>query len=398
MEAVACVWIAHFAVRVELLRRPALDGVAVVLQTPVGERPLVADCSPEAAATGVRAGMAVREVLALCPQATVLPSDPVHYARTFERIIVDLQRLAPAVESAEPGCAFLDLSGLEALYGSLEGLVVALGRALLPGLRPRLGFGSGKFVARVAAERARAGGYLRVPGEHTAGFLKPLPVRLLPVSTEMLRRLDLFGIRTLGGLIALPRHAVQAQFGAAGAQAWDLASGKDGEHIRGRHWEEVIRETLSFPAPATSLEAFFEGIRLLVGRALRRRELGDRTVRQVRLRARLEDGQSWERTLTLREPTADLARLRYAIVARLGDLELPGPVDELALEFLAYGSEFGRQSQLFGSVNAERTQQLEAELRQLGVRLGRPPVARIVEVEPWSRLPERRHALIDYDP
>jgi len=37
-------------------------------------------------------------------------------------------------------------------------------------------------------------------------------------------------------------------------------------------------------------------------------------------------------------------------------------------------------------------------VRQLKARYGRSPVAQVVEVEPWSRIPERRHALIDYDP
>jgi hypothetical protein len=32
------------------------------------------------------------------------------------------------------------------------------------------------------------------------------------------------------------------------------------------------------------------------------------------------------------------------------------------------------------------------------VRFGHSPVAQVVGVEPWSRLPERRYALMDYDP
>jgi len=37
-------------------------------------------------------------------------------------------------------------------------------------------------------------------------------------------------------------------------------------------------------------------------------------------------------------------------------------------------------------------------VRQLKVRFGRSPMTQVVEVEPWSRLPERRFALMDYDP
>jgi DNA polymerase-4/protein ImuB len=31
-------------------------------------------------------------------------------------------------------------------------------------------------------------------------------------------------------------------------------------------------------------------------------------------------------------------------------------------------------------------------------RYGPSPLFRIVEVEPWSRIPERRHALVSFDP
>ena len=37
-------------------------------------------------------------------------------------------------------------------------------------------------------------------------------------------------------------------------------------------------------------------------------------------------------------------------------------------------------------------------VRHLKVRYGQSPLARVVAVEPWSRIPERRLALMDYDP
>ena len=43
------------------------------------------------------------------------------------------------------------------------------------------------------------------------------------------------------------------------------------------------------------------------------------------------------------------------------------------------------------------TNVLEAA-RQLKQRYGESPLAYVVEVEPWSRIPERRFALISYDP
>jgi DNA polymerase-4/protein ImuB len=57
----------------------------------------------------------------------------------------------------------------------------------------------------------------------------------------------------------------------------------------------------------------------------------------------------------------------------------------------------GKQASFFAEKRRHRTQ-LEEALRQLKARFGQSPVYHVVEVEPWSRIPERRLALIDYDP
>jgi len=59
--------------------------------------------------------------------------------------------------------------------------------------------------------------------------------------------------------------------------------------------------------------------------------------------------------------------------------------------------ETGKQEGLFVAKGRRRAQ-LEEALRQLKARFGQSPVYHVVEVEPWSRIPERRLALIDYDP
>jgi len=78
-------------------------------------------------------------------------------------------------------------------------------------------------------------------------------------------------------------------------------------------------------------------------------------------------------------------------------LRLAAPVEELAIELTGITEERGRQSTLFAE-KAGLRRQLGETVQQLRARWGRPFVSRVVEVEPWSRLPERRHALIDYEP
>src|SRR5688500_4120016 len=73
---VACVYVPHFALRMALLERPGLDGVPLVLTSPPSNRAVVADCTQEAIEQGIKPGMPLREVTALCPEAVFIQPNP----------------------------------------------------------------------------------------------------------------------------------------------------------------------------------------------------------------------------------------------------------------------------------------------------------------------------------
>src|ERR1700682_5130855 len=139
-------------------------------------------------------------------------------ARGLGTVLAEVQRVSPAVERGEDGYLFLDLRGLQAMYGELSRLEEAIRDAVPPLLRPRLGLGSGKFAAAVAARIASPGEARTVPASETEAFLAPLSVNhLLMLDPDVLQRLELLGLRTIGDLAELPFGAVQAEFAPPGA-------------------------------------------------------------------------------------------------------------------------------------------------------------------------------------
>ena len=74
-----------------------------------------------------------------------------------------------------------------------------------------------------------------------------------------------------------------------------------------------------------------------------------------------------------------------------------GPITELELELSGLTAESGKQAGLFID-HTRRREQLDDMVRHLKVRFGQSPLAQVVEVEPWSRIPERRYGLMEYDP
>jgi len=394
---IACVLIPHFPAAVERRRDPALCGRPLVIGETPDQRKAVLDCSPEAEVQGVRAGMPLRQALAVCREAVFLPPHPSRYSDVFDSMLGVLEGFSPEVEQAALGRVYLNAGGLARHYeGELD-----LGERIIrllkesSGLVAGVGIAEGKFVAWTAAVTSEPGQVCTVPEGKEAEFLQPLDVSLLPASADTLRRLDLYGLRTMGDLASLSPGPLQAQFGGEGMRLWELARGVDSEPLRPRRREEVMSETLRFPTAAVSVEALVVACRRLLMRLHWR--LRGRAARRLRLRAALWGGRSWEKTLIFHEAVTGWERMLFIVRSVLANAALPAPVEELTIELSGITEERGRQSTLFAE-KAGLRRQLGETVRQLRARWGRPLVSRVVEVEPWSRLPERRHALIDYEP
>jgi nucleotidyltransferase/DNA polymerase involved in DNA repair len=394
--SIGCLLVPSLALASELSDRPELAGRAVALADERGLR--VAEATREARDRGVRAGMTLREAVAYAPALVVLEPHPARVARASDALLEAASSVSPLIEDAAPGEVYLDLAGLEGLYSSPDDLERALLAAVPSGLGARAAIAEERFTAYAAARSTRAGTTVRIARGESAAFLAPCPAGWLPLDRDTLERLQLLGIETAGAFAALPRHAVEAQFGRAGGRAWLAASGEDPAPVRPRPFarERVIEQSQAQP-PLVSKESLLLGAQQLLRRALRHPRCARRFVRLVRLRATTEDDRLWTRTHVLREPTGDRDRLWLVIRPVLEQADLPGPIAELELELGGLTAESGRQSGLFID-HTRRREQLDEMVRHLKVRFGQSPVAQVVEVEPWSRVPERRYGLMDYDP
>jgi hypothetical protein len=99
--------------------------------------------------------------------------------------------------------------------------------------------------------------------------------------------------------------------------------------------------------------------------------------------------------VTLREPTAEPARLRAALVPKLA--ELPAPALELRLTVLALAESAGTQEELVRPRGSRLRDLLGEGLRQARAAAGIEAVCTVVEVAPWSRIPEARALLVPRD-
>jgi hypothetical protein len=120
-------------------------------------------------------------------------------------------------------------------------------------------------------------------------------------------------------------------------------------------------------------------------------------VRKAIVRAGLDGGGSWELPVAFREAISDPRDAWFAIKNAIARHPPERPVEELEVELTGLSSESGKQAAMFDS-RGKLWRQVEEAVRQLGVQdeaQDRAPIGKIIPIEPWSRIPERRAALAD---
>ncbi len=392
-SVIVCVLVPRFALRVAAALGGALPSEPAALGPEPGGPPAVGECNAAAATFGVAAGMRVGEALARCPRLQLVTADPGAVADAAEALLARLEELGAAVEPLAPGRAVFCADGLVRLHGGVARLLVAASARLGPG--GRTGAGPGRFIAQAAALRARPGASHQVEPGAAASFLAPMPVARLPLDPATADTLHALGIRTAGELAALPLPAVADRFGRPGIEAWRLARGEDEAYVAPRTPPEPLHEAIEFPEPVGDEFTLRGALAVLIERLAGDPRRAGRPPRALAMSARLAAGGSWRRPVALREPTADPRRLRDALAPRL--VELPGAVERLGLEITALAATADRQLSLYRPP-AELLRERAAEAaRQVRAGLGEGHLWRVVEVAPWSRVPEGRELLVPFD-
>ncbi|MBC7258740.1 MAG: DNA polymerase Y family protein [Chloroflexi bacterium] len=388
MTRLGCVWIPHFIAQ-------AMGETGDARPLLVVEGAQVLDASPDAAALGVQVGERISKALARCPDARVVPLDRARCQALWERVLDALALHSPAVEEARWGLAYLDASGMAGLYGSEEAWCQAVRQEVehASQMPARIGVAGSRFAAWLAAKTAESG--VGVVEQADRAFLSPFPVAELPLAEDTVRRLHLLGIRTIGAFARLPATSVAEQFGPDALEAHQWARGMDNRPLSGQR-REVVEVNLDFDIPETGREPLAQALLAASQKALARLGKSGLAVRRVTLQARLDKGETWERTAWVGEAVgpSKLHSLLQGLLAGLG-----GDGDGIAsvsLKFAGLEPTVGRQLNLFA--HAEGRTRLEETLRKLAQKHSPGCVVRACVRSPGALLLRDRYALEEVDP
>jgi protein ImuB len=387
---IVCVHIPRFALTVAAGGAEALAGRALALAPMATVQLRVGEVSGAAEAFGVRAGMSLGEALARCPELALIPADPLAVAEAWEGALGALEGIGAAVEPAREGLAYFEADGLRGLHGSDTRTLAAARRALA---RPaRIGAAPTRFCALAAALQSSPRRARIIRAEAAPRYLGARPVDLLGFREDtaaLVEPLQRLGVRTLGELRALGRHALADRFGESGTVAYRLAGGDDRSLVP-RRVEELLEESLEV-GDAGSGPMLERVLGVLIDRLLARTERRGRSVRAVVLSARLVGGGTWRERVVFRQALGDRRRMGLALSLRLP--LIPAPAESLRLSVERFGSAGGDQHTLLEQSRQARRGRLREAIDQVRTVAGPEAALRAVCIDPDSRVPERRVVL-----
>jgi DNA polymerase-4 len=295
-----------FFVSVELLARPELKGLAVVVGGQRDQRGVVTSASYEARRFGVHSAMALRTAAKLCPHAVFLDGHHELYGEWSDRVAAILAKYSPIVEMASIDEAYLDLAGTERLHGPPLLATDALLREIFSatGLPCSGGLAATRLVAKIASDQAKPRGMVWVPPGSEAAFLAPLAVRRIPgigESTEA--SLRSMGIHTVAQLQAVPLDRLEEGFGRWGTALHRKARGIDSFEFFIDAEPKSISHNQTFGEDTDSAELLHSTLSYLCQKAAKRLRDAGLAARTVTLTLRFADFRTITRNHTLGEPS-----------------------------------------------------------------------------------------------
>ncbi len=337
----ACVrrWVLHvdmdqFLVAVELLRRPELTGIAVVVggRGDPTERGVVSTASYAARAFGVRSGMPLRTAVRRCPDAVFLPVDSPTYEAASAQVMATLRAIPDAVVEV--------LGWDEAFVGVRVSDPVAAAhdvrRRVLAatGLSCSVGIGDTLVRAKIATDFGKPAGVFTLTAASWLDFMGPRPTAALwGVGPKISRRLAALGIATIAELAEAEVEGLVAEFGpAGGAHLARLGCGE------GRAWPDdtpwVARahgHEQTFQSDLTTPEQVRAALSDLAERVVGDLRREARPCARVHLKTRFVPFLTFNRVRKLPEPSFDpavIAETAWELFVKLHATQTrQGPLD-----------------------------------------------------------------------
>ena len=311
-----------FYTSVEQRDDPSLRGRPLAVGGSPESRGVVAACSYEARAFGVRSAMPMARALRLCPELAIVRPDFNRYRAVSQQVLALFRACTPLVEPLSLDEAYLDVT--ENAWEEPLGMEVA--RRLKEQIHDQLrltasaGVAPNKFLAKIASGWKKPDGLTVIAPERVEAFLHKLPVEALwgvgPVTAAKLRRI---GIEQLVQVRTADLAQLRAAVGNQADWLMRLSHGDDPRRVNPDRASKSGSTETTYPEDLTELRevrAEMERLARKTAAWLERKRLVART---VTIKVRYDDFSLVTRSHTSTMPgreADDIASRAVALLER----------------------------------------------------------------------------------
>ena len=294
----ACIFVPDFSVEAVLRTEPDLRSLAMAVLE--GKPPLqkVVGVNEKARQAGIEPGMTKIQVEP-CTELVLRVRSPLQETAAHAALLDCAQSFSPKVEDTAPDTVILDLSGLESLFGALPKIARDIARRTSElGLEANVATAANPDTA-VFAARGFSGVTLVPEGEESER-LGNLPLNVLfpelnlpnpPEETaRFLETFDLWGVRNLRALCALPEVAVSERLGQAGVRLQQLARGAISRTLVPVEVPLIFEEAAELEHPLVLLEPLAFLLARMLDQLCARLSARALAAQELRLQLQLDSG------------------------------------------------------------------------------------------------------------
>lgn len=379
-ELYACLYAKEFPAQALLRLRPELRIKPCAIMD--GQPPLQQVCSltRKARTLGLVRGMTRVEAESF-PDVTILPRSPKEETVARTTLLECAGAFSPRVEEKFEDGAFLcaiDIAGTGSLFGPTESLVNnLLTRIRALGITACIAVSQNFHAAAALVKGMPSRTRIKViPAGQERTVLASLPPAVLDLTEEQSQTFNLWGIRTLGMLAALPEKELIARMGQAGKRLRQLATGEMPHLFQPVEPAFALEEQMELDSSVEDRDALLFVVNTMLDQLVFRAAARVLALASVSIVLALEGATTHSRTVRPALPTND--KLLWIKLIRL-DLEAhPPQAAILALTLTAeHGSTSKIQLGLFSPQLPEPTR-LDVTLARIRAIVGDDNVGRAV--------------------
>lgn len=324
--------------------------------------------------------------MALAPDLATAEAEPEADAQALAALTDWCVRFSPAVAADPPDGLFLDISGVDHLFGGEAELMGEI-RARLDanGLPFRLAIADTPGAAWALAHFGRDGTI--APPNGQGDLLAPLPPAALRLDPESAAQIERLGLRRVGQLMEIPRAPLGRRFGALTLDRLDQALGRSAEALRFRRPATPWIARLAFFEPISAPEDMARVTVDVTAKLCARLEAEGHGGRRFEIAFHRVDGKALPIAVGLSLAGRDAARIARLFQPKVETVDPGFGIESVTIAAYAVEPVGGRQIRIDAGANAAIEDGLAPLVDRLANRLGPAAVWRAAPVE--SHVPER---------